>query len=590
MKRIFQIHNIRNKIFYNFLFLFLITSGGLLTLYTMTLRILSDMAQESVEVMLDQINAETYKVMSHVLQTGYMIAGDASIQFPLRNPFPTSPTEVYEQRLEYNNKLFYTNQYQESISGIYVIGRNGAVFRSTMMSLAKEDYRDEAWFLNTLEEGTPLWLSNQNGSILAKSLIEPYISLTIPINDRSSTRLLGVIVVEVKGETFHNIFKTGFLLEGDILLLDSTNNMFLYSEETSLTQNHRNDIEVAIGQILSESDQSTKISIIDGEQYLLSVMNIPVNNWKIVGLIPYQEILSRTNIIEKSIGIVLVVFVVIMFLFMLRISYLINNPIKKLSKTMKIVESGNFDIQVDVGTNDEFGNLASSFNHMLQRINLLTAKEIDNQKKVRIAELKAWQAQINPHFLYNTLESISWMARLNKIDKVEEMINSLSTYFRISISRGSDLITLRDELTHVEKYLSIQKIRYDKKLNYSIEVPDEILEYKTIKMLLQPLVENSIYHGIKEKEGPGEIKITAAIADHIVLCVEDTGIGMTAEKLRELREMIASGRDYDQNAYGVINVHKRIQVYFGEEYGLHFESEFNIGTRVYATIRKITDS
>lgn len=262
---------------------------------------------------------------------------------------------------------------------------------------------------------------------------------------------------------------------------------------------------------------------------------------------------------------------------------------------MKIVESGDFNIQMEVTNEDEFGNLAKSFNHMLRRIDLmlkridlLKMKEIDNQEKLRKAELKALQAQINPHFLYNTLDSIAWMARLNQADKVEEMIDALTTYFRISISRGSDFISLREEFTHVEKYLSIQKIRYEKKLNYSIDIPNHLLEYKTIKMILQPLVENSIYHGIKEKEGPGEIKITATLDEDIVLCVEDTGIGMTKEKLAELREMIASGKDYNPNAYGVINVHKRIQVFFGEEYGLTFESEYSVGTKAFINIPKST--
>lgn len=560
-----------------------------MTLYSMTVNILSDMATESVEAMLDQINAETLKVMSQVLQTGYMISSDSAIQFPLRNQLPDTEMEIYKQRLEYNNKLFYTTQYQTSISGVYVIGANGAVYRSSMMSLQQKDFRTEAWYKNTLEAKKPIWFTSQKGSLVANTLKEPFLSIAIPINDRSSTKQLGVIVIEIKGEVLKNIYNAGLMLKGDIFILDSDNNMFSYSGESPFSKNNLTEINKTINKLDLSTNDNTQNMKISGKEYLISTMTITLNNWKIVGIIPYSEIYSRTASIENSIIVVLILFIIIMFLFIYRISKMISKPINKLSKTMKIVESGDFNTKVEVESNDEFGDLAKSFNHMLKKISQLNKEELDNQKKLRKAELKALQSQINPHFLYNTLDSVGWMARLNKIDKVEEMLDSLSTYFRISLSKGSELISIKDELTHVEKYLSIQKIRYEKKLNYTINVPEEILEFKTIKMILQPLVENSIYHGIKEKEGPGEIRITATLGENIVFCVEDTGIGMTKEKLEELHEMIASGKDYNPNAYGVINVHKRIQILFGEEYGLRYESEYGKGTRVFVTLSRINE-
>lgn len=585
-----RIRKIRSKIFLNFLMLLIITTSGLLSLYSMTIKLLSDLTVESVEAMLDQIHTETNNVMSHVVKTGYMLANDASIQLPLRSQKPSTQQEIHKQRIDYNNKLFYTNQYQEAIAGIYVIGINGIVFRSSMMSLLKEDYRQEKWFQDVINGRTTIWLTNPDGSIVANSLKEPYISIVIPINDRSSIRQLGVIVMEMRGEIFNTIYRTGLMMEGDVIMLDSDKNMFLYSQVTTLTNHRLSEMDQAIRNLDLNQDVSTQYLKIDGDSYLISSMTIPLNKWQIVGIIPYREIISRTSLLEQSIVIVLFLFLISMLIFMFRTSYMISRPIQIMSSTMKTIESGNFTSRVEYQSDDEFGALANSFNHMLNRIDKLKEKEIDNQHKLRVAELKALQAQINPHFLYNTLDSIGWMARLNQIDKVEEMVDSLSTYFRISISRGSDFITLKDELTHVEKYLSIQKIRYEKKLNYSIDVPPEILHFKTIKMILQPLVENSIYHGIKEKEGSGEIRITAVLNDYIILCVEDTGIGMTKEKLDKLHEMIDSGRDYNPDAYGVINVHKRLQVFFGEDCGLRFESEYGIGTKAFITIRRISSS
>ena len=251
-------------------------------------------------------------------------------------------------------------------------------------------------------------------------------------------------------------------------------------------------------------------------------------------------------------------------------------------------------VRAKVETKDEVGELATSFNNMIEQINVLMEIREENQKQLRKAELETLQAQINPHFLYNTLDSISWMARLKRIDEVEEMIEALTMFFRIGLSRGKEIITLEDELQHIHSYLRIQQVRYRNKLSYTIDIPQTLHKYLVVKMTLQPLVENAIYHGIKEKRGKGMISITGAEdKDMLILKVKDTGKGMLPEMVAKLNQSLQNGEEMDASekfhSYGVQNVQRRIQIRFGKQYGLYYESTYMEGTTVTIKLPKEID-
>ncbi|WHH58073.1 sensor histidine kinase [Petroclostridium sp. X23] len=216
---------------------------------------------------------------------------------------------------------------------------------------------------------------------------------------------------------------------------------------------------------------------------------------------------------------------------------------------------------------------------MTTKIKDLIIQNTKEQEQKRKSEIKALQAQINPHFLYNTLDSIIWMAESKKSEDVVVMASALAKLFRFSISKGEEIISLRSEIEHIKNYLTIQKIRYTDKLDFSIEVDDDILHCKTLKIILQPLAENSIYHGIKNKNGMRLIRITGKKTNNkILLQVIDNGVGMTPEKL----ENVLSKRNTvsDSKGVGVWNVHERLKLYFGDEFGLVFESQLDVGTKV----------
>lgn len=300
--------------------------------------------------------------------------------------------------------------------------------------------------------------------------------------------------------------------------------------------------------------------------------------------------------IEKSINQwvitnIIVLGVVLLFstLAALVISGSISKPIHELHKMTKHIAAGNLDVRVESKNEDEIAGLGMSFNIMTQKIKELLARSIKEQENLKKSELKVMQAQINPHFLYNTLDTIVWMAEANKSEQVIEIVRALSSFFRITLSKGKDWIPISDEISHIRSYLIIQKIRYRDILDFKIEVSSDIMEYKILKLTLQPLVENALYHGIKNKREGGTIIIRGFKLDEdkIVFEISDNGAGMTRERLEEIHTELANDSMepmIKESGFGLNNVHKRIKLYYGKEYGLTVRSELKKGTEVLVVI------
>lgn len=340
-----------------------------------------------------------------------------------------------------------------------------------------------------------------------------------------------------------------------------------------------------------------------GETYLVTYKGLKENGWRIFGLKSKRILLGslknlRVLIINMTGAAFLVGVIAILLL-----SHQLTVCLHRLEKRMSCVQNGDFNVRFFYPYKDEVGNLAKSFNYMIGEIQSLVVKQeetIDElkkerdyvaevQKQKRKAELRALQAQINPHFLYNTLNAITWQAAAQKADEISILSNSLGRFFRISLSKGAEIITLREELEHVSSYLDIQRIRYHSKLNYFIEIDEEFMEYRVIKLILQPLAENSIYHGIKEKKRMGRIEILGEmIAGEggavLKLTVWDNGVGISADKLKTINETLSRGVTVRSEGYGIFNVNERLRLYYGEEYGLRYESEEGQWTRAILTL------
>ncbi len=290
----------------------------------------------------------------------------------------------------------------------------------------------------------------------------------------------------------------------------------------------------------------------------------------------YQRNFSRM-IMGSIVGFGLILVIIVFLSYIIPRS--IIKPVTEIAKVTDEVAGGNFSARANSYEGEEVKVLADSVNVMIDKINQLLVQIKDEQLSLRKAEFELLQAQINPHFLYNTLDAIVWLAETGEQEKVVNMVENLSSFFRASLSHGREIVLLQEELSHVTSYLSIQKMRYQDILNYSIELSDDILDCEIPKLTLQPFVENALYHGIKEKRGGGTILVSGwREGENIVLEVSDDGKGMTEKRLSEVRTELEAVEQSERSIYGLYNVNQRIRLNYGTDFGISLSSEEGKGT------------
>ena len=302
---------------------------------------------------------------------------------------------------------------------------------------------------------------------------------------------------------------------------------------------------------------------------------------------------SLLTTIRILVGMMIIIIAFIYFISR-RLSRNITEPITGLAEMTEKFAGGDFSVSYHTKSNDEMSILAESFNSMVKEIETLIEDIHKEQENAKDAELRLLQEQINPHFLYNTLDAIIWMTEAGENQKAIQVIQELSSFFRISLSKGQSEITISDEREHVKSYLEIQRYRYQDIMDYEIDFSEDILEYHIQKLTLQPIVENALYHGIKNKRGKGLISVTGKIdGEDIIFTVKDDGIGMKEDELERLRRLISgeddvvvkSGEsDINRNGFGMANVEKRIEKNYGRQYGIKVDSKYMEGTIVTVRI------
>lgn len=448
----------------------------------------------------------------------------------------------------------------------------------------KSTFFDQSWYKNYFKVSTDMYFSDKHESIIRGTGVEGIETFTFfkKIYDTVDPSLyLGTLSIELNANVISNSmtqlnskneWKTFILNENNDIMFRPLKNADIFTPDL-------------LRKMIIDSPPQNNIIKVGKIKYIFLNYLSSKSNWKIVSIIPYNDLMWEVFSIRFYLIFIGVLLLLLTVLFSSIISKSITSQLSKLIITTKEIGKGNFDIEFVVKGNDEIKELSDVLNSMVVNIKTLIAKNVGEEKLKRKAEFTALQAQINPHFLYNTLDSVNWLAVRKKESEISDVLTNLGKFFRISLSKGSQFIPISQEFEHVNSYINIQAFRHSYNFVAKVSLSDEITDLYCPKLVLQPIVENSLIHGLKNKESNGTIEIKGFIEnDHVFFCINDDGIGISPSTLAEINNQINGLHIEDFHSYGLKNVNGRIQIYFGKQYGVTIQSEVNIGTQVTIAI------
>lgn len=479
-------------------------------------------------------------------------------------------------------RLMY-DTYKDSVESIALFRKDGTLLKvAPALSLSQgADIRNESWYEEALGNSENIHFSQPGLQSCFESDADfPWVvsmSRFVQFTEGKAVSE-GVLLINIKYGALAEIFRNSTQSnERCSFLMDGKGNLIYHPGHAMINEGfmEKPDEELAL-----RKDGSYKI-VLNREEAICSVKTVGYTGWKIV------SVLNREN--QKMDGLksrFFVVFMILLVLFgsMLLSSYLstvLTRPIKNLESDVKRISDGELDLKVHISGSFEVYHLGISIQKMAVKIRGLMQDMIREQEEKRKSELDSLQAQITPHFLYNTLDIIVWMIEEERRQDAVCVVTALARLFRISLSKGKHIIRVEEELEHVRNYLIIQNYRFKDRFTYEFEIQDEVRNLSVIKLVVQPLVENAIYHGMDGMYGDGQISVCAYLEKgELCISVRDNGMGMKREQLEALLDYSREIQTAKGNGLGVRNVHERIRLYFGEEYGLTITSEPDEGTEV----------
>ena len=446
-----------------------------------------------------------------------------------------------------------------SAQGVYWSDRNDPFF-ANIRNIDEEEFVVKSPYIDMFNRN----VFSIGKKILSPSLSEPaYLIIDIDVS------LLNRIVNDIKLGEKGYVYFTDRAGEVKFFPVDTSHPKFI----KELMNNDR----------LLNAEKGSFEEKVEGNHYPVNFKRSEITGWNIIGVTYADELNADINKIRQLTLVIAVGSLLVVVLISVYLTNILTNPIRDLRRTIKRFADDNLAIRAQVKTNDEIGQLASSFNDLMNRIQWLVQKTMDDQVKIRKIEMKALQELIKPHFVYNTLDSIIGLLEQERIEEALDLIEALGMFFRTSLSHGKDIILIDAEVEHIRNYFTIQKFRFFNRFDTKVEVDEEILNYETIKLILQPLVENAIYHGVRLMKKKGLIEIRGKEKEGVVVLeVIDNGVGMSAEKVNHINNVLTGvEKTEDENEYfGIRNVNERIKLTYGIEYGIYFKSKPNEGTSV----------
>ncbi|OXM17086.1 cache domain-containing sensor histidine kinase [Paenibacillus herberti] len=499
------------------------------------------------------------------------------------NPF-ISREEVYTYEKNISS-LFQSLMYmRKDIDSIMVFGYNGRNVsdRKPTTLNPNVELEEQEWYQEAAGAKGKSFISAPHVQNIVEGDYQWVVSLSRELKNSNSMNGQGIALVNLKLNVINEI-SMGVKLgtRGYVFIVDREGNIVYHPQQQLLYSKLRTE---PLSRVMSSSESSFVVDDESGKK-IYSVQDTNFG-WKIVGVAYQNELNANPEEMRNSFLLWAAAALAVTLIISFFLTHRITRPIRRLQIVMRQVERGNFKVRAEVEQANEIGQLERTFNMMVGQTQRLMDERIQTEETKRRTELRLLQSQINPHFLYNTLDSIIWMSEQKKNEEVVLMTSALAKLFRSSIARDDELVSIRIEQEHIASYLQIQKMRYRDMLDYRIDIPRELHAYKTPRILLQPFVENAIYHGIKHMPEGGIVSITAELQEDCILFhVTDNGQGMSEDTIKLL--MSAGARNNDREHIGVSNVNERIKLTFGSAYGITITSEISEGTTVTVMIPKV---
>ena len=534
---------------------------------------------------LKQLNETIDKYFNDLERFTLMAQADGNLQKILREDMTNFSNIEMKGKLDYvENFMFNIYTLKPDIINIVLLSENGMLVTEGIRkySLFNQNPWEYKWYARAV--------SNKGKSIIFKNIAnedplgqisdEPAISVARVITDNTNNNVLGCIRIDVAYNKVQNIIESvGKTAAMDILVVASDYNV-IFDPEDVIGHSSIPRFAEAFEKILAMDSGSLRQSLGDGIRTIV-FDNSEYTGWSTIGIISEEKLLQETREIRNLSFFILAVTIAVIIILCVFIALGITKPLKKLSKSMSLVSDGDFDIKVGFEYNDEIGDIGRSFDKMTRKIKELVQREYVQEIKRQEVELKALMAQINPHFLYNTLESLRMKAVVNKDNDVAEMIKKFSKFLRMNIIGSKDLVEIEEELEHVKYYIDIMNMRYNNRFKLIIDFNEGITNALMLKLTLQPLIENSIFHGFESKVGDCVIEIRGKkLGNEIMIEVIDNGVGINEETLTEIKNALDNATGSDRIGIGIVNVHRRLMYYFGKSYGISISSRLQEGTRI----------
>ena len=514
---------------------------------------------------------KTYNILDSVSNGSRMIIGNNDIQEVIRDEHRS---QLATNQSKITKGLVYMMQAMPYIQSIYIFDNYGNRYgcdKDYIKTLNISNIKYAPWYEEVKEkDGYFVYKLNAN-HIFMGNKNENAVSLLRVINSTLDFRSMGILMINISENAFKsNSKKIESEYTPNILLLDEKGEVISKEGDISLEL-----VKETFAEGLKENGDS-KVVKIKEEKYLVSYIIFKRNQWKAVISMPLKEVEMEPY---QSIGFVVIILCSIFVLVSIVITHsIITRPIEKLASSMKQMESGRF-VKVEMETsNDEIGQLKKHYNDMVDEIEKLFNEIYEQERFKRKAELKILQEQIKPHFLYNTIDAMRYLAYSGNMDDLCLALESFGNYYRMSLSKGREIIRIQDEIQLTKDYVWLQQMRYGNILEVNFNINDDIYQYSIPKLILQPLIENAIYHGIKPKMAKGHILISAGVeANKIFFRVADDGVGMTPELLKTVREPYIED---NKQSFGLRSTWKRLCIYYDCKEILEVESKVNEGTTV----------